>query len=325
MEVRLPKMATRVASRTLSGRKTKSLAYSNIVSANTTNESSSYTRPSDWLTLPTITTSDQKFVGLHAVYENSANFCTVRCTMSTGGTFSVDWGDGTSNTGLASNVYQSHSFQYTNTALNGTTSTRGYKQALITVTATSGNITAIYIYNRPNASGTTLTGVVNSKMTRYSTGWLDISLSLPYCTTLGFTDVSSTENRMLEQARIYKVSDSMTSYGSLFRGCRAFKSLPVLYQGTSMNNFNYMFADCWSLDYIPPVLDFTNIGTTNNMFQSCHRLRNVTVALPKVTNADSMFSYCKGLREANVTNCGGSLTSSSKFNARIISKSFIII
>ena len=308
-------MATRVASRTLSSRKTKSLAYTNIVSANATNESSSYTRPSDWLTLPTITTADQKFVGLHAVYENSANFCTVRCTMSTGGTFSVDWGDGTSNTGLASNVYQSKSFQYTNTAFDGTLSTRGYKQTLITVTATSGNITAIYIYNRPNASGTTLAGVVNSKMTRYSTGWLDISLSLPYCTTLGFTDVSSTENRMLEQARIYKVSDSMTNYGSLFRGCRAFKSLPVLYHGTSMNNFSYMFQDCWSLDYIPPVLDFTNIGTTNNMFQSCHRLRSVTLALPKVTNADSMLNYCRGLREVNITNVGGSLTGSNKFNA----------
>lgn len=314
MEVRLAKMATRIASRTLSGRKTKSLAYSNIVAADPTNESSTYTRPSDWLALPTITTSDQKFVGLHAVYENSPNFCTIRCTMSSSGTFLIDWGDGTTTT-AANNTYQSHSFQYTNTAFDGTVSTRGYKQTVITVTPITGNITALYIYNRPNASGTTLAGVSTAKLTRYSTGWLDISLSLPYCTTLAFTDASSTENRMLEQARIYKVSDSMTSYGSLFRGCTSFRSLPVLYHGTSMVDFNYMFERCYLLDEIPSVLNFANISTTNNMFSSCYRLRNVNVALPKVTNADSMFSYCRSMREATVTNCGGSLTSGNRFNA----------
>lgn len=314
LEARLAKMATRIASRTLSGRKTKSLAYTNIVSADATNESATYTRPSDWLTLPTITAADHKFVGLHAVYENSPNFCVVRCTMSSSGTYLIDWGDGTTTTS-ANNINQSHSYQYTNSVFDGTLSTRGYKQAIITVTPITGNITALFIYNRPNTTTVTLTGVSTSKLTRYSTGWLDISLALPYCTNLSFTDASSTNNRILEQARIYKVSDSLTSYGSLFRQCYQFRSLPVLYHGTGLNNFNYMFQDCWSLDQVPAVLDFTNITTTNNMFQSCYRIKNINVALPKVTNADSMFNYCRSLREVTITSCGGSLTGSSKFNA----------
>ena len=307
-------MSVKIATRSLSIRKNRSLAYSNILSSDSSNESSAYTRPSDWVALPTITSSDHKFVGLHTVYENSPNFCTVRCTMSSSGTFLIDWGDGTTTT-AANNTYQSHSFQYTNTAFNGTISTRGYKQTIITVTPITGNITALYIYNRPNASGTTLAGVSTSKLTRYTTGWLDISLALPYCTTLSFTDVSSTENRLLEQARIYKVSDSMTSYGSLFRHCMAFRSLPVLYHGTSMNNFNYMFEYCFSLTDIPAVLDFTNIGTTNQMFQWCSSLRSVTISLPKVTNADSMFSTCRRLKEVNITNCGAGLTGGNRFNA----------
>jgi len=307
-------MSVKIATRSLGIRKNKSLAYSNILSSDSSNESAAWTRPADWVALPTITSSDHKFVGLHAVYENSPNFCTVRCTMSSSGTFLIDWGDGTTTT-AANNTYQSHSFQYTNTAFNGTISTRGYKQTIITVTPITGNITALYIYNRPNASGTTLAGVSTSKLTRYSTGWLDISLALPYCTTLSFTDTSSTENRLLEQAKIYKVSDSMTSYGSLFRHCIAFRSLPVLYQGTSMVDFNYMFEYCFSLRDIPSVLDFTKITTTNQMFQWCLSLRSVTISLPKVTNADSMFCTCKRLKEANITNCGAGLTGGNRFNA----------
>ena len=131
-------MSVKIATRSLSIRKNRSLAYSNILSSDSSNESSAYTRPSDWVALPTITSSDHKFVGLHTVYENSPNFCTVRCTMSSSGTFLIDWGDGTTTT-AANNTYQSHSFQYTNTAFNGTISTRGYKQTIITV-RTSKNI-----------------------------------------------------------------------------------------------------------------------------------------------------------------------------------------
>ena len=60
-----------------------------------------WVRPSDWLPLPSVSDSEQKFVGLHAIFED-ANFVALRCQAA----YTVDWGDGvvenfTSNTMLA--------------------------------------------------------------------------------------------------------------------------------------------------------------------------------------------------------------------------------
>lgn len=42
-------------------------------------------RPTDWLPMPTnITETDQIFVGLHAVIENSDNYCSFSFTTSAG-------------------------------------------------------------------------------------------------------------------------------------------------------------------------------------------------------------------------------------------------
>ena len=47
--------------------------------------SNEWQRPSDWLSMPTnITETDQIFVGLHAVIENSDNYCAFSFTTSSG-------------------------------------------------------------------------------------------------------------------------------------------------------------------------------------------------------------------------------------------------
>ena len=47
--------------------------------------SNKWQRPSDWLPMPTnITATDQIFVGLHAVIENSDNYCAFSFTTSAG-------------------------------------------------------------------------------------------------------------------------------------------------------------------------------------------------------------------------------------------------
>ena len=56
--------------------------------------SNEWQRPADWLPMPTnITEADQIFVGLHAVIENSDNYCAFSFTTSSG-QYQVDWGDG---------------------------------------------------------------------------------------------------------------------------------------------------------------------------------------------------------------------------------------
>jgi hypothetical protein len=87
-----------------------------------------YVRPADWPTLPTLTESDQRFVGVHAVYENDGNFC----ALSAAGDYTVDWGDGVTEN-FAANVVAYHTYSFADADLPVATS-RGYKCAVVSVT-----------------------------------------------------------------------------------------------------------------------------------------------------------------------------------------------
>ena len=47
-----------------------------------------YSRPADWLEMPTLTEGQQKVVGLHAVWPHDSNFC----AFTVSGAYTVDWG-----------------------------------------------------------------------------------------------------------------------------------------------------------------------------------------------------------------------------------------
>ena len=75
------------------------------------NTSGTWRRPEDWLPMPVgITSSDQTFVGLHAIFENGDNYVSFRFTTSTG-QYQVDWGDGTIEL-VNSNVAAEHQYDY---------------------------------------------------------------------------------------------------------------------------------------------------------------------------------------------------------------------
>lgn len=306
-------MAIKSAVTTTANSSNRNINYANSILTDIT-RNTTWTRQSDWLTLPAVINTEQKFVGLFAVWDNSPNFCTVRCSTSAG-TWTVNWGDGTTET-VTSGTLRTHQYSYANGALTGTESTRGYKQAIVTVTPTTANITSFQIHERYTAAtGASGAGTPN---TRYAVNWLDISLSLPYATTLTFTDTSSTNCPYLEQIKIYKLANSMTSFGYLFRGCEGLQSVPVLYHPTSLTAMNNMFQNCASLREIPSSVNFALIDTTNSMFESCHSLTTVTVDMPLVSDATSMFQSCRSLKEAVVTSIGssknsGTTTASSMF------------
>ena len=65
-------------------------------------------RPSDWLALPTVTAPEQKFVGLLAVYNSTANFVALRVR----GAYTVDWGDGSAPENVADNTTAQHQYSY---------------------------------------------------------------------------------------------------------------------------------------------------------------------------------------------------------------------
>ena len=80
-----------------------------------------YVRNPSWPTLPTVTSVDEKFVGLYAVFPgdgsgNGANFFAINCA----GAYTVNFGDGSAAVNTATGVTTSYEYNYNNTALNNT-------------------------------------------------------------------------------------------------------------------------------------------------------------------------------------------------------------
>jgi hypothetical protein len=88
-----------------------------------------YARPADWLALPTVNVGEQKFVGLHAVYEQGPNYAALTYA---GGAYTVDWGDGRAPVNVANGVTAQADLSYEGCGA-GSLSTRGYRQAIVTV------------------------------------------------------------------------------------------------------------------------------------------------------------------------------------------------
>ena len=87
-----------------------------------------WVRPSDWLSMPAnITSADQIFVGLHAVFESGQNYCAFSFTTSAG-QYKVDWGDGTVTLHNSNTIAQKN-YDYS-TISNSTICSRGYKQVI---------------------------------------------------------------------------------------------------------------------------------------------------------------------------------------------------
>lgn len=253
---------------------------------------SAWTRPGDWLALPNVTVSDQKFVGLFAVFPGAGNFVAIHAQTDSG-TYTVDWGDGTTTT-KNSNEYAYYSFDYTDSAFDGTTTTQGYKQTIVTVTPDTGNLTYLRVDEKNEQAG----------LNNYTNGWLDIAVAGSYLSYLGIAQAQNPQPRMLQQAKIYKVSDTTcTNYSYMFSNCYALRSVPVLYVGNAVTNMGAMFVSCWGLT-TPPTIDFNNVTTINNMFQDCRNLLRADITTPYVENLDSVFYDCTRLVDAVIRDAG---------------------
>ena len=258
-------------------------------------------RPADWLPMPTnITETDQIFVGLHAVIENSDNYCSFSFTTSAG-QYRVDWGDG--NVTLHnSNTIAQYQYNYASIS-NSTLSSRGYKQVIIKVTPVSGNLLSCNFQQR-----FVTTPVQNQA---YSSGFLDCILSMPNSSTGGSITFGGLNIRhsYCEKVEI-KTIGNVTSMQNMFNGCHSLQSVP-LFNTANVTNMQNMFNLCYSLQIVPL---FNTINVTNmlSMFNACTSLKSVPLFNTiNVTNMSSMFSSCISLQSVplfnttNVTNMSG--------------------
>jgi surface protein len=249
-----------------------------------------WTRPSDWLPMPTgITSANQTFIGLHAVIEDGDNYVAFLFTTSAG-QYEVDWGDGSTPTLHNSNTRAEYQYNFaTYDTGNTTLSSRGYKQAIITVTAVSGNLLTCSFQQR------FVTSPVQNQA--YSTGFLDCILSMPNASSGtsivfgGFT----VGHRYVERMNVLTIG-GCTSLQNFFQNCVSLQYIP-LFNTSNITSMVSMFQTCSSIKLIP-FFNTSNVTTMASMFNGCVSLQYIPLFdTSSVTNMGVMFNQCFSLQK----------------------------
>lgn len=259
----------------------------------TESPSFSYKRPSDWLAMPSVPPTEEKFVGLFAVYNTDSNFVAINFTDD----YTVDWGDGTVED-FASGVTAEHAYDFASIN-NSTLTSRGYKQVLVVVTPQSGNsLQDMDINVRHSLCPVTVPDEL-------STAWLDIVISLPNGESMYLSDGYTHYLGSLEIARII-TSGNCTDFVNLFYYCTTLREftaeeLPLV------ENISSMFEECSALQTVT-LPDMPSILTNDYVFYDCNSLVKVTIG--DISNSgyiDNLFDALYSLKEVTIGKAPASL------------------
>lgn len=257
-----------------------------------------WTRPADWLPLPTVAANSVN--GLYAVFDQVENYVTVQMITSNGANYNIDWGDGTVQS-IASNATAIYNYNYSNPALNGTLTTRGYKQAIITIsTATVGQtFTFCSIANKP----TTPAGIAGSP----SSGWLDLNINLPSLTAGGARLVIGSTAfipRLLERVNIASWG-AINNTSEMFRNALSLASLnETEWNFANITNATSMFYSSGIRSMNCENWNMSSVTTLSNSFRDCVNLKSIKCAnwnLSAVTDISQLFMGCVALEDVNVS------------------------
>ena len=276
-----------------------------------------WTRPSDWLPMPTPAT--QEVVGLMAVYNDDSNYVALQCQ----GAYTVDWGDGTV-TNYASNATASRQYVFS-TIDPATTTTEGFRQALVRITPQSGqNLTLVSF------------GVTNPTLGKsFAVGWLEFDIRTPNC-----IPTFSGSSNIIRYGRLEKINVrqwSTASVANLFNNLYNLKSVYIEPTETSaITAFNSMFANCYTLIEVNafdtsaglnvssmfdscyslvtlPLFNFSASTNALGLLQNCYSLTNVP-AIILGTDASQVFFNCLSLETVGLINTSNVANFTSMFN-----------
>lgn len=247
------------------------------------NNGTTWTRPADWLAMPTLVPNvDRKIHVLAAVYNNGSNLYAVQCTTSSG-TYTVDWGDGLGTQTYTSGTTASYNILYANVGA-GTLTTRGYRQAMITITpTTAGQSVTAALFNVRHTNDTATTGNPHNIL---EVSACDVGLARITFGVEAASIANAAYNPNLEQVNLIQTAAAIRA-------------------AATGQNFDYMFAHCYSLQSVTGTITGAAAGTysATAMFQFCRSLRRAPVLnLPNCTYAVNMFHTCVALQEVNLDN-----------------------
>ena len=252
-------------------------------------------RPSDWLSLPTVSGGDEKLVGLYKII-NGDNWFAVSVT----GAYTIDWGDGTTtDTASGTTTYKNLSWS----SYSGTTATTdGFRQAIITITPQSGStLTSVNLNVKHNQSG----------LPAYATGWLDVKMAGASLTTLTVGG-GAVYNSALKRFEFVGGS-ALTSGSVMFSSCYQLATIVGTSWTSGISDFNSMFWGCSSLSAIP--LINTAAGTFfNSMFNGCSSLSTIPLINTAAgTSFANMFQNCVSLSAIPLINTAAGTSFASMF------------
>lgn len=289
--------------------------------------SDEWVRPADWLPLPTVTAGEAKFVGLVAVYPGDSNWVVI---FHNGGHSWINWGDGSAVQFGINGTLSTHRYTYDSLPSNTTTS-EGYRQAIVSLTPQAGQTLSTFQLNQAMASFGPASNATSL--------WLDIAMALPSITTLdisgtgaparllqrftwvGTSPVLATLANVFGNAVSLRVVDVpaaftgvATTMAGMFNGCDALRTAPALNTAT-VTSFSQTFLSCRQLTSVP-LYDMTAATTTANMFANCPALRTVpdNTTTGNVLTMASMFSSCLSLITAPMLNTVKVTSFASMFN-----------
>ena len=287
-------------------------------------ETTTWSRPTEWLAQPDYSSTDNEMDLLFFVGENYPNDLAFSVTTDSGD-YQVDWGDGVIDT-VSSGSVAEHQYNYTDIP-SATQLDNGQRQVMIKVTATN-NFTGVDFDKQPSTDPKTnwTSDIIEINMV----GSQISSLNLRNKKTTKLINFNFQGTNLLTSA--YELFQSLTDFRNLqsldtssvtdmrnmFRDCYSLTTIPQL-DTSSVTDMEYMLYYCYSLTTIPqldtssvtemyqtfrscfslttiPQLDTSSVNRMRDMFQYCYSLITIPqLNTSSVTDMNSMFGYCHSL------------------------------
>jgi surface protein len=248
-----------------------------------------WVRPSDWLSITDPLSTEQKLVGLVAVFDRPENFIAFAMATTDASQYTVNWGDGTT-TDHDSGTTAQKNYLWSDIS-SSTLTTREYRQAIITVTPKNNGatFTEVNLNRKHSTITTTSSNIVNP--------WLDIAVSAPNATIMSLSGRDNSATQVTNSSiveRVNIVSHNVQSFSSTFSDMFSLQSV-ILSNTSNVISTASMFTNCYSLRSVP-LFDTSNVTSMASMFVSCFKLRSVPLFnTSNVTTMASMFNGCSNL------------------------------
>lgn len=269
-----------------------------------TTDAESYTRPSEWLALPSISLNEQVVYILMAVFENGPNTLGFRVS----GNYTVDFGDG-NIVNYASNGTGASDFNRINiswSGVSGTTLTSyGYRQAIVKITPQVGQTLTVFDINETQASPNAYyrSGALDIKMGGTGIATLDVKGNHPMLEQFEYVGLNNITNgsSLFSSSYIRKIvqidCSKMTTMSYMFSGMSYLVSLPSTLSTSACTNMDSMFGGMGKLEYIP-TMDVSKVTNMYRMFYLSGRIREIPVFnSSSCVNMYQMFNGCGKLKK----------------------------